>query len=79
MFLYTLTSLLLNTLFTLAGISTLVVTDEDFFLKKKGLEEERKRKVLLNSHVLSAGKILMELQRTFTEKPPLYNTNTKAL
>lgn len=59
MFLHTLTSLLLNTFFTLVGISTLVVTDEDFFLKQKGLEEERKRKVLFNSHVLPAGKILM--------------------
>lgn len=59
LFLHTLTSLLLNTLFTLVGISTLVETDEDFFLKEKGLEEKRKRKVLFKSHVLSAGKILM--------------------
>lgn len=55
LFLYTLTSLLLKTLVTLVGMSTLVVT-EDFFLKQKGLEEERN--MLTDSQSMSREKSL---------------------
>lgn len=62
------------------GTSTLVVTDEDFFLKQKGLEEEIKGQVLVNLYGFPTDEMLIESQSVFTEKSYLFNIkNVKVL